>query len=250
MADYWIKLYHEIIDDPKMATMPDRLWRRAIEMFLLAGKLDSTKEGVLPDTRQLAWCLRVDSDSLQSDLEQLHGYGIIEPIANGWIVRNFATRQAPASGSERVKRHREQKQKDEYYGNESVTNRYTEQINRTEQKQNRAESPAVRELIIAYQDSTGILAAPDEDAFTAYRDMVVLNILPADVANGVKWLRDNGKRYEKPEFVINSAKKAKRDREQLERRDKRDIPPPIFDPDTDETVAEKYAREFAEGKIT
>jgi len=27
MADYWIKLYHEIIDDPKMATMPDRLWR-------------------------------------------------------------------------------------------------------------------------------------------------------------------------------------------------------------------------------
>jgi hypothetical protein len=111
-------------------------------------------------------------------------------------------------------------------------------------------SPALRELITAYQDSTGILAAPDEDAFTAYRDMEMLNIKPADIVEGVKWLRDNGKRYEKPEFVINSAKKAKRDREQLERRDKRDIPPPMFDPDTDETVAEQYERERAEGKIT
>lgn len=31
MANYWIKLYHEILDDPLMATMPDRLWRRTIE---------------------------------------------------------------------------------------------------------------------------------------------------------------------------------------------------------------------------
>ena len=130
MADYWIKLYHEIIDDPKMATMPDRLWRRAVEMFLLAGKLDKTKKGILPDTRQLAWCLRVDSDSLQDDLEQLHGYGIIEPIAAGWIVCKFETRQAPAGAAERVRRHRELKQKTEYYGNDDVTNSYTEQINR------------------------------------------------------------------------------------------------------------------------
>jgi hypothetical protein len=248
MADYWIKLYHEIIDDPKMATMPDRLWRRAVEMFLLAGKLDSTKEGVLPDTRQLAWCLRVDSDTLQTDLEQLHGYGIIEPIANGWLVRNFAVRQASATNAERVKQHRERKQKAEYYGNESVTNRYIEQ-NRTESEQNRADTPAVRELIIAYQDSTGILHAPDEDAFTAYRDMVGFNIKPADIVEGVKWLKKNGKRYEHPEYVINSAKTAKREREKLAMRDKRDIPPPIWDMDTDEDVVDKFNREQAEGKI-
>ena len=73
MADYWIKLYHEILDDPKMATMPDRLWRRTVEVFLLAGKLSKDKSGVIPDTRQLAWLLRMDTNELQGDLEQLVG---------------------------------------------------------------------------------------------------------------------------------------------------------------------------------
>ena len=48
-AKFWIKLYHEILDDPKMGRMPDRLWRRTIELFLLAGELDggiSTARGV------------------------------------------------------------------------------------------------------------------------------------------------------------------------------------------------------------
>ena len=31
---YWIKLYHEVLDDPKMALLPDRLWRRTIELFI------------------------------------------------------------------------------------------------------------------------------------------------------------------------------------------------------------------------
>ena len=34
----WIKLYLEILDDPKMDLLPDWLWRRAIELFLLAGE--------------------------------------------------------------------------------------------------------------------------------------------------------------------------------------------------------------------
>ena len=37
-SKYWIKLYHEVLDDPKMARLPDRLYRRCIEVFLLAGK--------------------------------------------------------------------------------------------------------------------------------------------------------------------------------------------------------------------
>jgi hypothetical protein len=29
----WIKLYLEILDDPKMGKLPDWCWRRAIELF-------------------------------------------------------------------------------------------------------------------------------------------------------------------------------------------------------------------------
>ena len=34
---YWIKLYHEILEDPKMGRLSDRQFRRVIELFLLAG---------------------------------------------------------------------------------------------------------------------------------------------------------------------------------------------------------------------
>lgn len=51
-AKYWIKLYHEILHDPKMGRLPDNLWRRCIELFLLAGELgaevDEDDKGHLP----------------------------------------------------------------------------------------------------------------------------------------------------------------------------------------------------------
>ena len=31
MYKYWIKLYHEILDDPKMGRLSDRTWRRTNE---------------------------------------------------------------------------------------------------------------------------------------------------------------------------------------------------------------------------
>jgi hypothetical protein len=130
MPDYWIKLYHEIIDDPKMATLPDRLWRRAIELFLLAGKLCRDKSGILPDTKQLAWLLRIPTDDLQTDLIQLASTGIIESVPGGWKVINFEKRQSPATVNERVKYHRERKQKEQYYGNVTELKRNVTQINR------------------------------------------------------------------------------------------------------------------------
>lgn len=45
-SKYWIKLYHEILDDHKMGRLPDRLWRRVIELILLAGEQDD--EGLHP----------------------------------------------------------------------------------------------------------------------------------------------------------------------------------------------------------
>jgi len=177
MADYWIKLYHEIIDDPKMATLPDRLWRRAIEIFLLAGKLCPDKSGELPDTRQLAWLLRMPTDDLQTDLIQLASTGILQATKTGWEVVNFSKRQSAVPGAERVKQHRERKQKQEYY--EGVT----DQKRNVTQKQNRAESETESEteqsitetetttsssqdfstLATAYQKNIGIITEKTSD---------------------------------------------------------------------------------------
>ncbi|PKN83358.1 MAG: hypothetical protein CVU46_17210 [Chloroflexi bacterium HGW-Chloroflexi-8] len=121
MADYWIKLYNEIIDDPKMGSLPDRLWRRTIELFLLASKLMDHTSGDLPNTKQLAWLLRVNEDDLEMDLLQIESVGIIQKTTTGWFVVNFSKRQASTSDAERKRHQRERDQRKQYYGNDSVT---------------------------------------------------------------------------------------------------------------------------------
>lgn len=136
MSDYWIKLYTEILDDPKMGVLPDRLWRRVIELFLLAGKLCADKSGLLPDTKQLAWLLRLPADELEQDLNELTNTGIIQKTNNGWLVVNFKKRQEKSDVSERVRRYRERTHRKQYY-NETDTHSEDHTNNDvTEAKQN------------------------------------------------------------------------------------------------------------------
>lgn len=118
MADYWMKLYIEILDDPKMATLPDRIWRRIIELFLIAKR--QGKNGHLPDTRQLAWILRMNADELESDMTQIAQTRIVIQEIGGWFIPKFEQRQAAVSDAERMKQMRDRQQKRQYY--DDVTN--------------------------------------------------------------------------------------------------------------------------------
>lgn len=139
MAGYWIKLYIEILDDPKMAKLPDRLWRRMIELFLVAGQLGGIeKNGNIPDLLSLAWLLRVQTDVLELDMKQLETTGMIKRTLEGWNIVNFAKRQAAVPPKERTKQYRTRKHHDEYTCNESVTKSHVDQ-NRSDQNKNRKE---------------------------------------------------------------------------------------------------------------
>lgn len=120
-SKYWIKLYHEILDDPKMGVLSDRLFRRTIEVFLLAGAED--EEGFLPSLNDMAWHLRQDPEMLETDLVELSKCGIISNVDGRWFVTKFAKRQAPVSDAERMRRYRERKQLQQYY--EPVTRSVT-----------------------------------------------------------------------------------------------------------------------------
>ena len=98
-AKYWIKLYHEILDDYKMARLPDRLWRRAIELFLLAG--DTDQGGALPDVEEIAFRLRVDPEVLREDVAALVEIGILSVEEDALIVTRFEARQAASDSTER-----------------------------------------------------------------------------------------------------------------------------------------------------
>lgn len=119
-AKFWIKLYHEILHDPKMARMPDHLWRRTIELFLLAGEQDDG--GTLPDAVDIAWILRIDESQLETELKQLEQFGILSRSEDrGWYVTKFEERQNANPPAERMRKLRDRKQKQQYYRDEQVT---------------------------------------------------------------------------------------------------------------------------------
>jgi hypothetical protein len=116
-SKYWIKLYHEILDDPKMARLSDECWRRSVELFLLAG--DHAKEGLLPAFADIAWRLRVDESTLLQNFQELQSFEIIEQTDTGtWRVTHFKERQNAESGMKRMRRLRESRQMQEYYGDD------------------------------------------------------------------------------------------------------------------------------------
>ena len=126
---YWIKLYIEILDDAKMGRLTDRLFRRAIQLFLIAG--DHQQEGLLPPTDDIAWRLRpMSADDLETDMADLASVGILNKTDRGWVVTNFAERQAKVPAADRMKQHRDRKRKELYYGDEPsdapVTTRNTD----------------------------------------------------------------------------------------------------------------------------
>ncbi len=102
---FWVKLYVEILDDPKMGRLANHLWRRAVELFLLAGR--EGNDGALPPVEEMAWTLRLSEDKVLEDLHGLAEVGVVHEAESGvWFVTNFKERQTSES-YERVKRYRE-----------------------------------------------------------------------------------------------------------------------------------------------
>ncbi len=186
MADYWMKLYVEILDDPKMATMPDRAWRRTIELFLVAKKLN--KDGHLPDTRQIAWLLRISADELEHDLRQITSTGIIVQEVGGWFIPKFSKRQAAVGGNERVAQFRERKQKQQYYGDVTEMKRNVTQSRAETEAEAEAEAegaPAV-EMQRLVERLTGYPATPKD--LPAIDEFVKVGANEADIKEALAFL--------------------------------------------------------------
>lgn len=102
----WLKLWHKILDDSKMARLPDDLWRRSIEFFVLAGEKDS--DGELPNLDEICWRLRIPETVVQTQMDQLESVGILKKDSGVWRVVNYSHyQQKPMTGAERVRIWRE-----------------------------------------------------------------------------------------------------------------------------------------------
>ena len=108
---HWIKLYVEMLDDPKVGLLSDTAKWRWVSILLLAGELN--EDGFLPDINDAAWRLHTNVETLQGEMRTLAGRGLVELRVHSdggerWFIPAFVKRQAAASGTERARmsRHR------------------------------------------------------------------------------------------------------------------------------------------------
>lgn len=110
---YWIKLYLDILDDMKLASLCDSEFALMVKLFCLAGEVN--EDGFLPADAQMAWRLRSpNEESLRRQLSNLAAIGILEqreyaPFDMRWYITHFAERQAPSTDAQRMREMRKRK---------------------------------------------------------------------------------------------------------------------------------------------
>lgn len=108
----WIKLFTDILKDPRLGRQTDAIQMRYIQLQLIAGECDA--RGALIDRdypldeMDLAWRLRKPVDQLRDELQTLLDLGLLErntdPAAGEpfWIVVNFALEQGRTKEDKRA----------------------------------------------------------------------------------------------------------------------------------------------------
>ena len=61
----WVKVDTDILEDYRIGGLPDYLWRRLIELYLVAGRIDDG--GALP-LGECAWLLRISVEEAGMEL--------------------------------------------------------------------------------------------------------------------------------------------------------------------------------------
>jgi hypothetical protein len=102
---YWIKLWLEMLDDPKIGTLPDWAYRRWIECLLVAREYDRC--GLLPPVSTLAWRLRLSEEKVREALRAFAQIGVARETADGWLIVHFTERQSAVSDASRSKQYRD-----------------------------------------------------------------------------------------------------------------------------------------------
>jgi hypothetical protein len=102
----WVKIYTEMLDDPKVAKLPDATMWRFIQLILVAAECDAGGAFVVGDKemtiQDIAWRLRKDKSILESDIKLLLSAGIITKDGKIIEIPKFTERQGPAQKEKRA----------------------------------------------------------------------------------------------------------------------------------------------------
>ncbi len=103
MSSRWFRLYDELLDDPKVQLLPDRLFRLWINLLCVASRENGTFH-----VTGLAFRLRVSEAELTADLDALVTAKLIDRDGETVSPHNWNRRQFRSdSSTERVRKHRQ-----------------------------------------------------------------------------------------------------------------------------------------------
>jgi len=113
----WIKLWTEILDDPKLGRLDAATKWHFVSLCLLAGECDL--EGYIANSKEplsmddISWRLRENPAHLEASMQILQDHGLIALDDGCWLVVNFSKRQGRSQSEKRAAwRERKQRQRD------------------------------------------------------------------------------------------------------------------------------------------
>jgi DNA-binding transcriptional regulator YhcF (GntR family) len=203
-SNYWAKLWVEMLDDRKVASLPDSQYRRFIECILLAK--DYNRDGLLPSIEDMAWKLRLTTETLQNDMSRLALAGLVELVettdGDRWFVTKFADRQRASTPTERTNLRREALSAKRYEDDtETELKRFVSQSKSKSKKQKveaEKEAEAEAEKIGARADAAAAYLKQFGIAYNAKTAPIA--DMPEDYIRGhIEHMRKNG---DKPGLAI------------------------------------------------
>lgn len=106
---YWLKLYTDILDDPKYFKLSKEARLGMYELLLVAKKIENgTLTGQLPCVEDIAFYTRRPVEEWQAVLPELVSIGVITDGDNP-IITNYSKRQEAISNKERYKQYKKKR---------------------------------------------------------------------------------------------------------------------------------------------
>lgn len=104
MSERWLRLYENVVNDPKMQRLPAEVFKGLINLWCIA----SANGGVLPPIADIAFTLRTSEARVMALLDRLREAALLDDDGTDIRPHNWNSRQFKSDVStERVKRYRE-----------------------------------------------------------------------------------------------------------------------------------------------
>jgi hypothetical protein len=209
MAGYWLKLYTEILDDPKYYRLSDNAKLGMYELMLVAKKVG--QDGHLPGVDDIEFYTRRSASWWEPVIDELKAINFITGNEAGHVIRKFEDRQKAVTDTEKQRYYREALHKKEFTGDVPVTevlrnvteSKSKRKIKSTEVEkeieENNAPSPVQRLL----ESLTGIPPANAADV-DAIREIEMMNPTEQDIRAAIAWVQTRGvKRIKRYTSLVN-----------------------------------------------